>query len=167
MRFPLEHIYTDDRTSHEYQTICSNSIDNAFKRGTITFFILLSSVAMIGPIWILYKHGIGDESTAFHFPYTEENTPANFFANIGYFSICGMCSLLGNSLIEIFALIITDITKVSAALTELEIERFSNELKSGAINRLEHRTKLLRIFHQIHKIDELNSIFISMLVHNK
>lgn len=156
--FSLQNIYTTDAKTLQHEIICTKSINNAFKRGSFTMFIIGFTLgyALACLSYDQLLNGTYRTLTSTRIPFVDDDSMEEYFINLALQTIILNFGFLGNVLLEMCSLTVTDTVKLSAQLTRAGIECFSFDLENKM--KFDHRTQLLHIFHQISRMDELMKI---------
>lgn len=149
-------IYQDDHEPTAYNRICSETCNASLKifLRIITLEMLSYAIAMIGPFYSYIKHGEHVTLYSVKWPFLSRNPNAEYIVNIAWETVGGIIAMFGFFFFEVMFLIVNNTIMVSAALSEWELDEFSNCLEQSELTEAQLRQKLLKIFMKISYIDE-------------
>lgn len=124
--FGGRNIYQNSNERSDYNRICSKQMDMTARKFIINYSIILlaSILAILGPVLAYVNHGIKTTTTNLRFPFTDENSNAEFIANIAFQFLIffhGFSLYVG---LEVTMLIFENTSNVTTKLIENDLKRF-------------------------------------------
>lgn len=131
------------------------SINDSFEHGIIkTLLIIMSLVfALSGPYYVLIRYGEHITITSFRIPYIAPGSDPEYFINLVVQAILGGYGVFGCIALEFGSVILRDTMNVSAALTQLETEKLSEDLEINGTSNTQ-KMRFMHIIRQIKEFDE-------------
>lgn len=152
--FAGHYIYPNECTNTAYVRLCMENIDTTLKkffRKVAIMFVSLVATG-IGPAYMQIRHGIKTTASSLKIPFIEENSNAEFMANMllqGFISLYGVLAFGG---IEICVDIVGDVVSIMSKLIEYEFNKLDAVQKCKKKNPLLVLGIFRNIIHKYYRL---------------